>query len=168
MQTVYTGVVGRGFQFASGQARGRPDFPYPLGTLKMQDELFKRQGVDLAALVPGLFWGTINLELSRKLILKAGDHVARDVDWTATMPEDKRIKPETFSFIHCCFAYPAQAPGTGVRYYPGLLYYPHPETKPITNRHNFDALEVLTQEVPGLVYGTLASVICRADAFEEF
>ena len=168
MQTVYTGVVGRGFQFASGHAAGRPDFRYPMGTLKMQEALFKKQRIDLEALVPGLFWGTVNLEISRKLILKAGDHIARDVDWTASLPEEDRIDPETFSFVHCCFAYPAPAPGRGIRYYPGLLYYPHPETKPKTNRHNFDVLEVLTEKVPGLVYGTLAAVICRADAFEEF
>ena len=168
MQKVYTGIVGRGFQFASGQAAGRPDFPYPMGTLKMQDKLFRKQKIDLKSLVPGLFWGTINLEISRKLILKGGDHIAWNVDWTAKMPKDKRIDPETFSFIHCCFVYPAGQPGGGSRYYPGLLYYPHPETKPKTNRHAFDALEVLTREVPNLVYGTPASVICRADAFEEF
>lgn len=168
METVYTGVVGRGVQFASGQAKGRPDFPYPTGTLEMQDELFRSQGIDLGKLVPGLFRGTINLEISRKLVLRDADYTARDVDWTAEMPSDKQIRPETFSFVHCCFAYPAAAPGKGTHYYPGLLYYPHPETKPATNRHNFDALEVLTQEVPGLAYGTLASIICRAGAFEEF
>jgi hypothetical protein len=166
MQTIYTGVVGRGFQFASGEAVGRKDNPSPFskGTLELQKPHFERRGIDLETLVPGLRRGTINLELSRKLILRRADYVASLVDWT--QGEETRIPPETFSFVRCCFVYPL---GDGsVGYYPGLLYYPHPETKPTTNRHNFDALEVLTRDVAGLAYGTPASVICRADAFEEF
>ena len=167
MHSIFTGVVGRGFQLASGQAVGRKKnpSPYPAATLKMQNPLFKRQNIDLEQLIPDLHWGTINVELGSKLLLRDGDYIAREVDWTKGVKGEGRIKPETFSFVHCCLIY--RPPMEAVfGYYPGLLYYPHPQTKPETNRHNFDVLEVLTVQVPKLVYGARVAVTCRADAFE--
>lgn len=168
MQIEFTGVVGRGFQFASGEAvdRDHHPSPFPAGTLKMQRPYFEKQGIDLEALVPGLKWATINVELGRKLRLASADYVARKVDWTESVEGPGRIGPETFSFVRCCFVYPLGEGALG--YYPGLIYYPHPETKPTTNRHYFDALEVLTTRVPNLAYGTPAGIVCRADAFVDF
>ncbi|MEA3017532.1 MAG: hypothetical protein QOI38_2254, partial [Sphingomonadales bacterium] len=103
-----------------------------------------------------------------KLKLERPDYTARAVDWTKDLEGKARIAPETFSFTRCCLAYPSPNQDGAWSYYPGLIYYPHPETKPGTNAHNFNALEILTSEVPNLVYGTTASVICRADAFVPF
>ena len=165
MQALYDGIVGSGFRIASGQSVGRQDNPFPDGSLKMEDGHFRERGIDLGALVPGLFWGTINLKLGRELALARADYMARDVDWTETLTGEARIAPETFSFIRCCFAYPLGGGAGSTGYYPGLIYYPHPETKPKTNAHHFDVLEVLTSELPGLAHGTPASLVCRADAF---
>lgn len=169
MQTVFNGMVSPGFQFASGEAakRGDPSCPFPAGTLKLQAPYLLERDRDLSALVPGLYWGTINLQLDRKLVLGRPDF-SETLDWTQNLEEDKRIPPETFSFVRCCFVYTAPDDPTMSLYYPGLLYYPHPETKPGTNRHHYDVLEILTSEVPNLRYGTPASVICRADAFRPF
>jgi hypothetical protein len=164
VQAIYDGIVGRGFQIASGQSVGGEGNPFSDGSLKMQDRHFRERGIDLGALVPGLFWGTINLKLGKELVLARADHVARNVDWTGKETGRARIAAETFSLIHCCFAYPLGG-GAGTGYYPGLIYYPHPETKPTTNPHRFDVLEVLTGKVPNLVHGTPASLVCRADAF---
>lgn len=166
MLKVHSGVVTQGFQFASGEAVGRAEKPSPFskGTIELQHPYFLAKKLDLEALVPGLKRATINLELGRKLILNDADYSAT-IDWTKDEPT--RIEPETFSFVHCCFVYPLAGGDGKLGYYPGLLYYPHPETKPKTNTHAFDVLEILTREVPGLVRGTPASVVCRADAFRE-
>ncbi|HEX8571618.1 MAG TPA: hypothetical protein VF759_02575 [Allosphingosinicella sp.] len=168
MQTIYTGIVARGFQFASGAAVGRTEngSPFPAGTLQMQREHFKAAGVDFDRLVPGLKMATINLRLDVELELARPDRTVPLVDWTVDVEDPRaRIPPETFSFVRCCFVYPAPDWPGRFAYYPGLLYYPHPETKPATNAHDYGVLEVLAQEVPNLRYDTLASVICRADAF---
>ncbi|MFL6844363.1 MAG: hypothetical protein ACJ8ER_05735 [Allosphingosinicella sp.] len=95
------------------------------------------------------------------MVLRRPDFTAAEVDWTAEEPDPKaRIAPETFSFIRCRFRYRRS-------HYPGLLYYPHPETKPGTNAHHYDVLEVLSVPVAGLEPGAPASVVCRADALAE-
>lgn len=167
-QAIFTGIVDRGFQFASGQAVGRDENPscFPAGTLKMQAPLLKARGIDLEALVPELFWGTINVRTGRKLKLASADYEAAGLDWTAGVAGRGRIGPETISFIHCRLVYPSASCGGGHGDYPGLVYYPHPETKPATNAHDHHVLEVLTSKVPDLAYGTLADIVCRADAFE--
>jgi hypothetical protein len=167
MQMMITGVVSRGYQFASGAAVGREKKPSPFsaGTIALQMPHFRDVGIDLEDMVPGLKLATINLEIGNKVRLLRADYSAR-IDWTAN--EDERIDPEQFSFIRCCFIYKAGGPDVPYAYYPGLIYYPHPETKPTTNWHHFDKLEVLTQEVRGLAYGTPAAIACRSDAFEPF
>ena len=163
MYAIHHGTIGRGFQFASGQAVGRAHDPSPFGesTLRLQMPHFAARGIDLAALVPGLFLGTVNLRLGAGLRLAEADLTAEGVDWTSHLAGAARIAPETFSFVRCCLCYEGG-------YHAGLVYYPHPETKPATNAHAFDVLEVLTAPVPGLVHGRPASVVCRADAFRAF
>ena len=158
MHALHSGIVGRGFQYASGDAVSRATNPSPFSdsTLALQRGIFVERNIDFDVLVPGWKLGTINVELGRKLLLEKPDYTAENVDWTVN--EATRIAPETFHFVHCCLAYAG-------RYYPGLIYYPDPKTKPATNRHNFDALEIITTPVPDLAYGARASVLCRADAF---
>ncbi|HEX8364043.1 MAG TPA: hypothetical protein VF603_02025 [Allosphingosinicella sp.] len=159
MYVIHAGTVTSGFQFASGGAVGRGTDPSPFGagTLALQHPHFKARGLDLAAEIPSLVWGTINVELEREVSLARADRTIPDIDWTSDgVPT--RIPPETFSFVRCCFAFDD-------RYFPGLIYYPHPETKPNTNRHRYDVLEVLTCRVDGLTMGSSAAIMCRADAF---
>jgi len=162
-ETLHEGVVGAGFQFASGLAVGRVDNPYPDSTLRLQQPYFRERGVDLDMLVPGWVLGTINIKLSHELKLGRADLTARLVDWTGDLPNPRaRIAPESFSFVHCRLRH-------GGRDYPGLIYYPHPETKPVSvNAHHYDVLEVIAAKVVDLQPGDRAAIICRADAFVPF
>jgi hypothetical protein len=108
-------VLTRGHRIASGLA-GDPRFPK--GTLALQLPLFKARGLDLLAL--GFHPATLNLSIAPltweprrpKLTL-------RGVHWTDRFP------PEDFSFFDCRLA-----PAVGPASVQGLVYYPHPETKP--------------------------------------
>lgn len=163
MYAMHDGVVGKGFQFASGEAvgRGRNPSPFPDATLKLQDQCLRDRGFDLAREVPGLFWGTVNVRLDQNVVLRVADYTFPHLNWLeGSLADGSSISPETFSFVRCCLAYDG-------RYYPGLVYYPHPETKPATNRHDHAVLEVITSRVGGLAYGRSASVICRAEAFSR-
>jgi len=161
MEVIHAGTVDQGFQFASGAAVGRDARPSPFSdaTLRLQEPHFRDRGIDLDALVPGRVLGTINVRLPRALILGRADLTAAAVDWTASEPDlAARIAPETFSFVRCCLCYDGH-------YHAGLVYYPHPETKPATNDHDFHVLEVIAPPVADLVTGRPAAIVCRADAF---
>lgn len=160
MYQLHSGVITRGFQFASGEAVGRGSSPSPFsaGTLELQRPHFVQRGFDLEHEVPNLIWGTINIELPYKLVIAQADVTLENIDWTRPHDAHLVLPAETFSFVRCCLAYDG-------RYYEGLVYYPHPETKLATNRHNYDVLEVITRRVEGLRTGALASVICRASTF---
>lgn len=161
MYAIHNGVVGEGVQFASGLAvgRSRNPSPFPEATLKLQDRCLRTRGFDLETAVPGLFWGTVNVRLSQEVVLAVADHTFPDVRWIdGPLAGGGSIAPETFSFVRCCLAYEG-------RFYPGYLYYPHPETKPPTNDHDYSVLEVITSRIENLAHGRSASIICRADAF---
>jgi len=163
MDVIHPGIVGSGFQFASGRAVGRGTHPSPFSdaTLRLQDRHFRDRGIDLDALVPGRVLGTINLRLPYPLVLGRADFTAEAVAWTDDERDPAaRIAPETFSFLRCCFCYDGQ-------YHAGLLYYPHPETKPATNDHDFHVLEVIAPPVANLSAGRAAAIVCRADAFRR-
>ncbi len=150
---LYSGEVERCYQIASGTGIYQP---FGESTLKMQLPHFRQAGFDLGEQIPGFFLGTININLGeQQLRLKNPDQTLEMVEWTDKIP------PETFSFIRCSMVYKGY-------YFSGLIYYPHPETKPKTNAHSFNRLEILTVPVPGLKYDDTVSVLCRADAFEEF
>jgi len=154
------GRVGRGFQFASGGAVGRATeaSPFSDATLRLQYPHFLRQGVDLVQLVPGLVWGTVNIELDRQLMLVDADHRLM-VDWTANEPRaEARIGPELFLLLACELTHRN-------RHYAGLIYYPHPSTKPPLNAHRYDVIEVIAPPVTGLGHGDPIVVTCREGAF---
>ncbi|MEB3158865.1 MAG: hypothetical protein VKK03_05320 [Synechococcus sp.] len=107
-----------GYGVASGVANQDPtrtNSPYPLGTLEMQAPLFAEQGLDLSM----FFLGTLNLSLApQHLVLQQPDFCFPDLHWTDLHP------PETFSFWSIRLRLPERCSEM-----PGLIYYPHPETK---------------------------------------
>ena len=161
MEISYTGIVAEGFGFASGRARGAAS-PFSAGTLTLQAPHFAARGLDLAALVPGLRWGTINIRLSAPLRLVAPDWTLRGVDWTVGEPDPAaRIAPEDFSFLRCRL----RIEGAEVS---GLIYHPHPETKPDLNAHDPHVVEVIAPPIAALRPGAPAALIVRKDAYAAF
>ena len=133
-QTITARVV-PGHQVASGN-NGNPRFPG--GTLQMQMPFFKELGLDL-----GVFHrGTLNISIApcRYRALEAR-HTFRNVKWHPTEPA------EDFSFFDVKFVRPG---GEAVA---GLIYFPHPETKP-EHFQQPDVLELLLPYVEGLEYGS--------------
>lgn len=151
------GRVSRGFGMASG--REAPAFGLEAGTLACQAPAFLARGWGLAREIPGFRSGTINVRLDRPLRLAGPDITLPDVDWA---PPHLRgdFPPETFSFIHCSLFH-------ANRFVAGIIYYPHPETKPSMNNHDPCVLEVIAPDIEGLRYDDQISVICRSDAFVE-
>ncbi len=129
-----TAVVIPGYQVASG-LNGNPRFPG--GTLRMQAPLFRALGIDLDDFYPG----TVNISIApcRYRVL-AARHTFRDVKWHPVEPA------EDFSFFDVRLVRPGEPPLAG------LVYYPHPDTKP-EHFQQPDVLELLLPFVEGMRYG---------------
>lgn len=124
----------QGHRVASGM-NGNPNFPG--GTIRMQMPFFKVLGVDLSP----YYTGTLNVSIS--------PHKYRPVKAPITLPLVKwhPVDPaETFSFFHIRRLMPD---GGKVE---GLVYYPHPETKP-KHFQPPDMLELMFPKMEGLDYG---------------
>lgn len=133
-QTLAARVV-QGHQVASG-LNGNPRFPG--GTLRMQEPCFKALGLDLGA----FHQGTLNVSIAPcHYSVRRARHTFQNVKWHPTEPA------ETFSFFDVRLIRPGAAPVGG------LIYYPHPETKP-EHFQQPDVLELLLPFVEGLEYGT--------------
>jgi hypothetical protein len=134
-QNVAAAVI-RGHRVASGL---NADPRFPGGTLAMQLPHFHERGLDLG----GFFLSTLNLSIdpARYEIVEA-KHTFRQVAWHSTEPA------EDFSFFDCQVRRVSDANWTD-----GLIYYPHPETKP----EHFQPpglLEVIaTEKIDGINYG---------------
>lgn len=103
----------------------------------MQLPHFQARGLDLSGFHPA----TLNCSIAPcRFALREPRLTLRSVDWHAAFP------PEDFSFVDC-----RVHPGDGAAV-AGLIYYPHPETKP-DHVQPPDVLEVLTRFLPGLAYG---------------
>lgn len=127
-------VVG-GHGVASGQNR---DPRFPGGTLAMQIPTFLALGMDLRR----FYRGTINLSIAPWSYAVHEPRITfRKVRWAEREP------PEDFSFFDCRILRARAGPVEG------LIYYPHPETKP-THFQAPDVLEVLTVWLPDLRSGT--------------
>lgn len=128
------GLVQKGYGVASGKS-GDPRFPQ--GTLEMQKPFFFDRGLNLNK----YFSGTINLSISPHTyeIIKA-KYTFRNIQWSPEAP------PEDFSFFDCRIVLNT---GESIE---GLIYYPHPETKP-DHFQSPDILEILTPFIEGLKYG---------------
>ncbi|MGK7887824.1 MAG: hypothetical protein AB4042_00720 [Leptolyngbyaceae cyanobacterium] len=135
------GTVVQGHRVASGQNHN-PRFPG--GTLRMQIPAFAERGLDLTVYFPG----TINLSISpRTYMVKRSLHTFRNVKWAEHCPA------EDFSFFNCRLQLAGRLPPIE-----GLIYYPHPETKP---EHFQDAgiLEVLAPRIDTLHYGDRLTLV---------
>lgn len=124
----------QGHRVASG-LNGNPRFPG--GTLLMQQPHFLALGLDI-----GLFYrGTLNVSIapSRYRVIKPR-LTFRDVKWHPVEPK------EDFSFFDVRLLGPNRDAVVG------LIYYPHPETKP-EHFQAPDVLEILLPFVDGLKYG---------------
>ncbi|MDO6459344.1 hypothetical protein Q4485_01395 [Granulosicoccaceae sp. 1_MG-2023] len=132
-------VVVRGHRIASGQAS---DNPYPAGSLEMQTPFFLAGGLDLSV----YHRATINLSIKPiRFAIAQADFVFRDVRWAENFPA------EDFLFAGCRVGYQGQI-------HEGMIYYPDPATK-IGHFQDPSTVEVLTQFLPGLTYGSELTLI---------
>lgn len=133
MTTTATGVVVAGHGVASGRAS---DSPLAAGTIALQAPHFAARGLDLSPFV----MATVNLDLAPlRLVLEEPRWTFADVDWTDVHP------PETFSFVGCAVT-------RGDERVEGLVYVPHPETKPM-HHQPATIVELLLPRLPGLAAG---------------
>ncbi|MBG29557.1 MAG: hypothetical protein CMI31_06095 [Opitutae bacterium] len=104
-------VAGHGV--ASGIAN---DPRFPEGTLAMQKPFFRERGLDL-----GKFHeGTLNLSIEpHQYAIRQAAFSFKQVNWSPDLPA------EDFSFFNCRLKTEDMR-----KYVDGLVYYPHPETKP--------------------------------------
>lgn len=132
--TQVKGYVKRGHGVASGKS-GDPRFPK--GTLELQKPFFRARGLNL----DDYYLGTINLSISPyRYEVKIPKYTFRKVQWSPdSLAED-------FSFFDCRILLELDTS------LDGLIYYPHPETKP-EHFQSPDILEIITVPIDNLKYG---------------
>ncbi len=128
------GIVQEGYGVASGKSGGSR---FPEGTIAMQKPFFREQGLNLDA----YFLGTINLAIAPlKYEIKQAKYTFKNIKWSLNDPA------EDFSFFDCrILINPTEILN-------GLIYYPHPETKP-EHFQPPDILEIVTFFIDGINYG---------------
>ena len=119
------GKVKQGYGVASGKS-GDPRFPK--GTLELQKPLFHERRLNL----DGYYLGTINLSIAPyQYEIKDPKCTFRQVKWSPENPA------EDFSFFDCRIVTDSN------HRLNGLIYYPHPETKP-EHFQSPDIVEIIT------------------------
>ena len=128
-----------GHRVASGANRN-PRFPG--GTLRMQAPFFQELGLDLAV----FHLGTLNVSIAPWIYhVQSPRHTFTNVKWHPTEPA------EDFSFFDVRLIRSGHAPVSG------LIYFPHPDTKP-EHFQQADVLELLLPHVAALEYGAAVTV----------
>ena len=124
-----------------GVASGKADDPrFPDGTLSMQQPFFLERGLDVSR----FHGGTLNLSISpRRYRIKKSAFTFRKVKWTPDLPA------EDFSFFDCRIG-----KTNCEEFVDGMIYYPHPETKPEFFQDQ-STLEVLAPFVDGAELGAM-------------
>ncbi len=141
--TTASGTLVAGHGVASG-ANGDPRFPG--GTIAMQAPHFAAAGVDIGRYHPA----TMNVSVApRRLVVTAPQATLRQVRWHPTEPA------EDFSFVACRVT----AGGVTVD---GLVYRPHPETKPEHYQPD-SVVEILAPYLGELPPGTTVTVQVAPD-----
>ncbi len=126
-----TATIKSGYGVASGQGSHSP---YPAGSIALQTPFFRDRGLDLSPYFPG----TINLSIQpHRFQLTQPQYTFRQVAWFPDIP------PEDFSFSRCQLE---TRHGDRAQ---GLIYYPHPDTKP-DHFQDPSIIEVLAPFLPGL------------------
>lgn len=160
MPALIPATILQGHRVASG-LNGNPLFPG--GTLRMQLPFFRDLGLDLASYHPG----TLNVSIAPfHYRVISPRHTFRGVKWHPTEPA------EDFSFFDVV-VYPGKRADEGVRQderdgedrtddggervpkpraVRGLIYHPHPDTKP-AHFQKPEVLELLLPWTEGLAYG---------------
>lgn len=128
------GIVQKGYGVASGKSGGSR---FPQGTIAMQKPFFREQGLNLDP----YFLGTINLAIAPfQYEIKQAKYTFKNIKWSLHDPA------EDFSFFDCRILI------SQTRIFNGLIYYPHPETKP-EHFQPTDVIEIVTCFIDGLKYG---------------
>ncbi len=141
------GNVTAGHGVASGQA---DDPRFPGGTIALQTPFFRHRGLDFSVFHPG----TLNVAIAPgRYSVKRARATFRGVKWSPLVPA------EDFSFFDCRVV---TADGDERQ---GLIYYPHPETKP-EHFQAPDVLEVLTSYIEGLGIGDAVTLIVDDEQME--
>lgn len=123
----------KGHQVASGLG-GDPRFPG--GTIQSQIPYFRALGLELG----DYYCGTLNLSIAPwQFKPRQARYRFAKLCWTEQAPA------EDFSFFDCQLLITDQV-------IEGLVYYPHPETKP-EHFQPTSVLEVLAPFIPNLAYG---------------
>ncbi|WP_373538563.1 hypothetical protein [Chamaesiphon sp.] len=119
-------VIEKGYGVASGQAQ---NLRFPQGTIEMQKPFFRDRGLDLNE----YFAGTINLSIApSKYEIKQTKYTFKQIKWSPNDPA------EDFSFFDCQLLLDRD------KAIDGLIYYPHPDTKP----EHFQAPDILEVMMP--------------------
>jgi hypothetical protein len=121
---------------------------FPGGTLRMQALYFLDRGLDITC----FHLATINVRIAPWVYrVVQARYTFRQLKWHPTEPA------EDFSFFD--FRWRLDVLG----YLPGLIYFPHPETKP-EHFQPSDMLELLLPRViPGITYGMNATIEVPSD-----
>ena len=128
-------TIVQGHRVASG-LNGNPRFPG--GTMRMQLPFFRELGLDLS----GYHLGTLNVSIApMSYCVVRPKWTFRALKWHPTEPA------EDFSFFDVIVHRDDAAAVNG------LIYFPHPETKP-EHFQKPDVLELLLPWTEGLAYGT--------------
>ena len=131
------GVIARGY----GVASGNDSLRFPGGTIRAQSPCFQAQGVDISPYYPG----TLNVDIApRRFTMIHPLYKLTNVSWWPGVPA------ETFSFSPCRIVLP-------VGPIDGLVYYPHPETKP-EHHHPPTVIEILAPFIEGLKTGSTLEI----------
>lgn len=142
---IVAGVVVSGHGIASGRAA---DSPYPAGSIALQRPAFADRGLDLGA----FYDGTVNVDLApRRWRPTAPPVTLHKVAWIGS------VAAETFSFLPCQLRRGPSHPVVE-----GLVYYPHPETKP-GHAQPDSVAELLLPWVDGLQPGMAVEVALRPE-----
>ena len=127
------GKLKKGYGIASGQALHSP---YPQGSILLQTPHFLQRGLDIRHFYPA----TLNISIAPLIFRMTNPHWRFDnLAWFEGLCE-------TFSFSQCRLLVDRDTVD-------GLIYYPHPDTKP-DHFHDNSTLEVLAPFLGNLEAGT--------------
>jgi len=136
--TPVKGKLKKGYGIASGQALHSP---YPQGSILLQTPHFLRRGLDIRYFYPA----TLNISIAPLIFRMTNPRWRFDnLAWFEGLCE-------TFSFSQCRLLVDRDTAD-------GLIYYPHPETKP-DHFHDNSTIEVLAPYMGNLEEGAVISLL---------